>query len=222
LKSVVLLSSGLDSSVNLYEAHQAGSVLLALTFNYGQKAVKKEIEKSKALCEKLKIPHEVLDLSFFKSFQGSSLINQSLHIPGQKEVQIDDLSASQKTAKSVWVPNRNGIFLNIAAGFAENLKADVVVPGFNIEEASTFADNSEEFLNSLDKSFSFSTNNAVKTKCFTTRLNKTQIVKRAIELKVPLYDLWPCYHDDESWCGQCESCQRAKRAFEANGLNFIK
>ena len=219
---MVLLSSGLDSSVNLYEAHRAGKVVMALTFNYGQKAAKKEIEKSKALCAKLEIPHEVIDLSFFKSFQGSSLINKSLSIPGQNEVQIDDLKASQKTAKSVWVPNRNGIFLNIAAGFAENLKADFIIPGFNLEEATTFPDNSEDFLKSLDNSFSYSTSNKVKTKCFTTKLNKTEIVKRAVELKVPLHDLWPCYHDEETWCGVCESCQRAKRAFTANGLEFNK
>jgi 7-cyano-7-deazaguanine synthase len=222
LKSVVLLSSGLDSGVNLYEAHNEGQVVMALTFHYGQKAAVKEIEKSKVLCEKLQVPHEVIDLSFFKSFLGSSLINQNLSIPNQNEVHIDDLTTSQKTAKSVWVPNRNGIFLNIAAGFAENLKADFVVPGFNLEEATTFADNSDSFLKALDHSFSFSTNNAVKTKCFTTHLNKTQIVKRALELKVPIDDLWPCYHAHDSWCGQCESCQRAKRAFEANGLEFNK
>ena len=51
----------------------------------------------------------------------------------------------------------NGIFLNIAAGFAEALSAQAVLPGFNKEEAATFPDNSVDFLESLNHSFSFST-----------------------------------------------------------------
>lgn len=221
MKSVVLLSSGLDSSVNLFEAHQSGTVLLALTFDYGQRAATQEIEKSKALCGQLKIPHQVITLDFFKNFQGSSLLDRTQKIPTGLDVKIDDHRQSEKTAKSVWVPNRNGIFLNIAAGFAESLKADVIVPGFNLEEASTFPDNSQSFMNALDHSFSFSTANQVKTHCFTTQLNKTEIVKRGLELKVPFQDLWPCYFNDTKWCGQCESCQRARRAFEFHKLEYF-
>lgn len=220
MKSVVLLSSGLDSTVNLYEALQRGEVLLALTFNYGQRAAKKEIEKSQALTRELGVKYKVLDLPFFMDFGKSSLVDSSQNIPQGSEVSIDDLKTSQATAKSVWVPNRNGIFLNIAAGFAEALGADFVVPGFNLEEAATFSDNTQEFLDVLTKSFSYSTSNHVKTHCFTTSLRKTELVKRGIELKVNWHNVWPCYQALESWCGECESCQRAKRAFQANGLSF--
>lgn len=221
MKSVVLLSAGLDSTVNLFEAHKQGEVLLALTFDYGQRAASQEIKKSKALCESLKIHHQVVQLDFFKTFLSSSLINRDLKVPGQNDVKIDELNTSEKTAKAVWVPNRNGIFLNIAAGIAENLKADFIIPGFNIEEAATFPDNTDQFLKALDVSLSFSTANGVKTKCFTTHLNKTQIVKRGIELQVPFTNIWPCYHDYQKWCGQCESCLRAKRAFESNNLQLF-
>jgi 7-cyano-7-deazaguanine synthase len=221
MKSVVLLSAGLDSTVNLFEAHHHGEVLLALTFDYGQRAAAQEIKKSKVLCETLKIPHQVIPLDFFKTFLSSSLINRDLKVPDKNDVKIDELNTSQRTAKSVWVPNRNGIFLNIAAGIAENLKAEFIIPGFNIEEAATFPDNTDQFLKALDVSLSFSTANGVKTKCFTTALEKTQIVKRGLELQVPFANIWPCYHDHEKWCGKCESCLRAKRAFESNSLHFF-
>ena len=220
MKSVVLLSSGLDSTVNLYEAQKTGEVVLALTFDYGQRAAAKEIQSSKALCKKLGIPHKVVNLDFFKDFGQSSLVDTSKQLPLNDDVSIDDLKVSQASAKSVWVPNRNGIFLNIAAGFAETLKADYVVPGFNLEEATTFPDNTQGFLDQLTASFFFSTSNKVRAKCFTTHLNKVEIVKRGIELSVDFKNVWPCYQALDQWCGVCESCKRAKRAFLANGLEF--
>jgi len=220
MKSMVLLSSGLDSTVNFYEALKVGKVKLALTFDYGQRAAVREIEKARALANSQRVPHQVVALPFFKDFGQSSLIEVSQSLPLGADVSIDNLGVSQKTAKSVWVPNRNGILMNIAAGFAEALGADFVIPGFNREEATTFPDNSESFLKSLDRSFSFSTANQVRTHCFTTGLNKTEIVKRGLELGVDWKSVWPCYQAQATWCGQCESCQRARRAFHANGLEF--
>jgi 7-cyano-7-deazaguanine synthase len=221
MRSVVLLSSGLDSTVNLYEAQARGSVLLALTFDYGQRARAKEIASARKISHSLGIPHKVVDLSFFKDLGGSSLVDTNLTLPTDADVEIDNLEMSQQSAKSVWVPNRNGIFLNIAAGFAESLGAEVVVPGFNLEEAQTFPDNTQGFLDQLTQSFFFSTSNKVKAKCFTTSLNKTEIVKRGMELKVDFKNIWPCYQAFEKWCGVCESCKRSKRAFEANGLKVF-
>lgn len=217
-KVLVLLSSGLDSTVNLFAAAQSFEVALALTFNYGQRAAQREIAQSAQLAAQLKIPHKVIDLLWFRDFGASSLIQTELNVPTTK-VQIDDLSASQETAKSVWVPNRNGIFLNIAAGFAESLGADFVIPGFNVEEAATFPDNSTEYMKTLDKCLWYSTANHVRVHCLTDHLDKTEIVKLAVQLKVPFEKLWPCYFAYNKWCGECESCQRAKRALLANGID---
>lgn len=211
-KSLVLLSGGLDSSVNLYQAHRDTEVIMALTFDYGQRAARKEIESARALCAGLGITHQVVELPWFKVFSRSSLTDANQPVPQGSEVSIDDLKTSEQTAEKVWVPNRNGILLNIAAGFAEGLGAEVVIPGFNAEEAATFPDNTSEFLSALDHSFQFSTATGVKTKCFTVDLSKTEIVRLGKELKVPFDQLWPCYHAGDSWCGECESCQRFQRA----------
>jgi 7-cyano-7-deazaguanine synthase len=217
-KYVVLLSSGLDSTVNLFAALQKGSVVLALTFDYGQRAAAKEIESAAKLCQKLQIPHRVLELPFFKDFGRSSLVDTSKTLPTGKEVAIDDRKTSERTAKSVWVPNRNGIFLNIAAGFAESLGADAVIPGFNKEEAATFPDNSKDFLLALTGSLDFSTSNHVKIECFTTDMMKTEIVEWGKTLNVDWSLMWPCYQSLEKWCGECESCQRCRRALRAAGV----
>jgi 7-cyano-7-deazaguanine synthase len=224
-KAVVLLSSGLDSTVNLFEAQQKEEVILALTFDYGQKAAKKEIAHSAKLAAYLGIPHKVLSLPWFKDFNKSSLLMDSEHVPTGAEVNIQSHEQSLQTAKSVWVPNRNGIFLNIGAAFAEALGAQIVIPGFNAEEATTFPDNSEDFMKELTNCLSYSTANHVQVECFTARLQKVDIVKKGISLNLPWHLLWPCYFSNEKWCGQCESCLRSKRAFtDAGGdvYNLVK
>jgi 7-cyano-7-deazaguanine synthase len=215
-KVVALLSSGLDSTVNIFEAMKHHhEVVLALTFNYGQKAAKKELEHSAKIAAYLGIPHRVMDVTWFKEFNKSSLLAEDQVIPTGIDVEIDNFEKSTDTAKSVWVPNRNGIFINIAAAFAEAMNADAVMPGFNAEEAITFPDNSKEFLEQITKSLSYSTANRVSVGCFTAHLRKPDIVRLGQGLKVPWGLVWPCYFSGEKWCGQCESCQRALRAFHS-------
>ncbi len=213
-RAVVLLSSGLDSTVNLYEARERADVVLALTFDYGQRAAPREVERASAIAEHAGVPHRVISLPWFSEFTQTALVKREAKVPVQREVSIDDLQVSHKTAKAVWVPNRNGILLNIAAGFAEGLGADWVVPGFNREEAATFPDNSEAFLKALTSSFSYSTANKIEVVCFTAHLNKTEIVRRGRELGAPFELMWPCYFAETSPCGQCESCQRFARAMK--------
>lgn len=215
--AIVILSGGLDSSANLVMALEEMKVKMAITFNYGQRAAIKEIQASAQLAKHFKVPHKVLDIQWVGEFGKSALIDKTKAVP-TLEVKIDDKEASGKTATKVWVPNRNGIFLNIAAGFAEAMDCDFVIPGFNLEEAATFPDNSGDFIHALETSFTFSTANHVKVKCYTIQMMKTEILKSAIQKKLPLSFLWPCYLDGDQWCGECESCQRSKRAFAANGL----
>ena len=211
-RAVVLLSGGLDSTVNLYETNQRAEVALALTFDYGQRAASREITFARAQCEALGVAHETVEVRFFERFTRTALVARSGEVPTGEAVEIDDLLVSERTARAVWVPNRNGILLNIGAGFAEGLGAKWIVPGFNLEEAATFADNTEGFLQALCSAFRFSTSNAVEAVCFTTGLRKPDIVRRGVELGVHFEHIWPCYFGGETPCGSCESCRRYDRA----------
>lgn len=220
IKSVVLLSAGLDSTTNLFLSHKKEKVILTLTFNYGQKAAVKEIESAQKLSSFLGIPNKVVRLPFFSEFQASSLIQKDQAIPTGTEIQMDDKNQSLKTAKSVWVPNRNGIFLNIAAGFAEALGVQKIIPGFNLEEAQTFPDNTADFMKATTTALTYSTVNKVQVECYTVQWDKTQIAKEAKKLNVPFDLMWPCYFAKEKWCGECESCQRSKRALKNADIAF--
>jgi 7-cyano-7-deazaguanine synthase len=217
-RAVVLLSAGLDSTYNLLRARDEFSVLLVLTFNYGQRAAVREVGQAARIATLYGYRHQVVNLPWFSHFTKTALLSET-PVPAGPSVEIDNLNRSFETAKNVWVPNRNGIFLNIAAGFAEGLAADFVIPGFNREEAQTFPDNSSEFLHSLDASWKYSTGGAVRTFCFSTELSKTEIVERA-KVDLPFTLMWPCYLGGATWCGECESCLRFKRALSENDLSF--
>ncbi|MBC7465430.1 MAG: 7-cyano-7-deazaguanine synthase QueC [Bdellovibrio sp.] len=218
-KSVVLLSAGLDSTVNFYEALSNTEVVLALTFDYGQKAAKKEVERAKLIADMNHVKHMVISLPWFQNLGSSSLTTTGGSVPQVTTDNLDNKEASKQSAKAVWIPNRNGVFLNIAASFAESLKANMVIPGFNAEEAETFPDNSFDFMRATRKAFTYSTANHVNVQCYTITKTKVDIVKMGKSLNVPFGNIWPCYLDLDRWCGKCESCQRAKRAFTAGGVN---
>ena len=208
---VVLLSGGLDSSYNFVCAVSKGKVLKAITFDYGQKAAQAEIRTSRFLAKKYAVEHEVVELPFFKNLGHSSLTSHQ-SIPKGNAVKIDSYARSLKTAARVWVPNRNGVFLSVAASIAEGIEARSVVVGFNAEEAQTFPDNSAVYLDSMVNSWKFSTQTHVKAKCWSLNMNKTQILKKALRMGLDLSWFWPCYESGAKICGTCESCQRFLRA----------
>lgn len=214
VNAVILLSGGLDSTVNLYAANEKwADAVLALTFNYGQKAFEKEKAAALSFCRDLDIPLKVMDLSSIFSFDKSALTTDQKVIPTDT-VNIESLEASKESAKNVWVSNRNGVLLNVAACVAESLGAKYIVPGFNKEEAATFPDNSVEYIEKMNECLKFSTSNAVEVFCFTQDMDKTEIMKKAFALNVPTDRIWPCYYAGENRCGHCESCKRFDRALK--------
>lgn len=211
-KAIVLLSGGLDSVYNLYAASKKwpGQVD-ALLFCYGQKAWENEKKAASFFCESLNITIQVIDISNVFENDKSSLTSSDASVPTDA-VNIESQAASIKSAKSVWVSNRNGVFLNVAACIAEKKGAQFIIPGFNSEEAATFPDNSVAYIEKMNACLQMSTSNAVQVYCFSQSMDKKQIMKAAKDLNVDIEKIWSCYHKGESLCGRCESCQRFLRA----------
>lgn len=215
MSSIVLLSGGLDSAVSLAQALREGEVKLCLTFDYGQRAATREAAASSALAGHYSLDHRVIELPFLRSITSTSLVNRNEDVPEPGEGDLDSCEKSAESAKAVWVPNRNGIFINIAAGFAESMGAGQVVTGFNAEEAKTFPDNSAAYLQAASQALFYSTLSGVRVLSYTMMLDKAGIVKLGRRLGVPLGIVWPCYFGGEELCGRCESCKRYLRALEA-------
>jgi 7-cyano-7-deazaguanine synthase len=206
MKGVAILSGGLDSTVSLAVAVRRMTVLLAVTFDYGQRAARREREASARIARRYRVPHRVIEIPWLASITRTALVNRKASLPRRE--------MSERSAKAVWVPNRNGIFIEIAAAHAESLGAGRLITGFNREEAATFPDNSSAYVRAVNRALSYSTANGVRVVSFTADLDKRGIVRLGRKLGAPLGLIWPCYEGGRAWCRTCESCLRSLRALD--------
>jgi 7-cyano-7-deazaguanine synthase len=218
---IALLSGGLDSTVAAFAAARAGGSGRAVVFDYGQKAAKREMEAAKKISRRLGAELQVIELPFLEAVTRTALVMNDQVIPQVKMSKLDDRSETEKSAAQVWVPNRNGLFLNVAASLCEGLGIREIVVGFNAEEAATFPDNSANFLSRAESFFELSTLTGIRVKAPTLGLNKTEIVRLGMELDAPFQDIWSCYLGGKKMCGRCESCLRSIRAYRNAGLEGV-
>lgn len=209
-RALILLSGGLDSLVALGHIKKLSvyDVDLALTFDYGQKSVEQEIFASNKICEYYNIKHKVIKLDWLKEITQTSLVADS-NIP-------ESGFGTCSSAKEVWVPNRNSLFLNIAGSFCDAFNYKYIIYGANKDEGETFPDNTEIFRENITELFKTST--LVHPRVLAPLINycKDDIVRIAIEDSVPLEFVWSCYNTGDRHCGRCESCNHLKKALIAN------
>ena len=221
--------------VSLALAKKETEVVLGLTFDYGQKAASDEIKAASKIAKHYCVPHKTIALDWLKQITKTSLVSERMQIPTVNEHDLNSkLEITRSNAKAVWVPNRNAAFVSIAASFAESLGADLIVAGFNSEEAVTFPDNSIQFVSACNQLLRFSTLSKPKVISYVQSYNKCGIVNTGIKLGVPFELIYSCYRAGgvpaahlparqgragKMMCGECESCSRIKKAFRETG-NF--
>ena len=209
-QAVALVSGGLDSTVALALARESYTIPLGIFFDYGQRAATRELESAESVTKHYGMSLERIELPWLGRISSSALIDGGGDIPDADPRELDDGSL----AGAVWVENRNGIFVNIAASFAASQDCSAVVVGFNAEEASSFPDNSGRFVDALNRALSDGTSNGVRVISPTIGMSKRDIVKEGLRLGVPWHLIWSCYRGGDRMCGRCESCSRLRRASE--------
>lgn len=204
-RAVALVSGGLDSVVSLAGAHAQMEVRVVLFADYRQRAVERERAAALGAASFFGLPFVEVDLAWL-----GELSPAQMRFGASAGGSPGDLVAIE----DVWVPNRNGVLVNVAAAFAENRGCDVVVTGFNREEAGDFPDNRPDYVSTVNEALAFSTRNGVKVVSYTQDLDKRGILELGAALRAPLSLIWSCYAGGEVMCGRCGSCQRLKRALE--------
>ncbi len=229
-KGVVLLSGGLDSTTAMWRVKKDYSRLYTLTFAYGSKDEDVTLAVTKKLSEIVGADHRVIELPWLKDFSrfsGSTLVSKR-ELPTPAEGDLDDFEKASETAKSVWVPARNLVFLAIATSFAESIGGGAdIIAGFDYEEAATFPDNSSEFVSRMNEVIKLAVlEKDIKVVAPLIQLNKTEIVALSLKLGVPVEYTSSCYSpksiDNQGrpvHCGVCESCMRRRRGFKATGVD---
>jgi 7-cyano-7-deazaguanine synthase len=207
-KAVVLLSGGLDSTAAVALAPEAGcEPAAALFFDYGQHAAQKEELAARGIAGFYRIAFERIELPWIARFSKSALVAGVGEPPRWSPDRLDDTAP-----RAVWVENRNGIFVNIAAFYAAEQGKDAIVVGFNREEAAAFPDNSGEYVDRVNRALELSLGRGVRVIAPTLGMSKREIVERSLALGIPWELLWSCYRGGNLPCGACESCLRLKRA----------
>jgi 7-cyano-7-deazaguanine synthase len=214
MSALVLLSGGLDSTVaaTLWAARHGG-LELGLCVDYGQRAARREARAAEAVGQALGFPVRHAALPLLAEITGTALVRREVALPHPGLDHLDRDAAA--TADAVWVPNRNGLLVNLAAALAEAQGLGVVVVGFNAEEAQSFPDNSARFVGHLNACLQDSTRGRVRVEAPLVGLTKAQLLAEGRRVGAPLHLAWSCYEGGEAPCGQCESCRRRERAESA-------
>ena len=206
--AVALVSGGLDSTVAVALSLDLFRLERALFFHYGQHAAREEYGAAGRVAEHYGIPLERIELPWMERFSRSALIR------GRGKPPDADSSGTpgRSPSPAVWVENRNGIFVDIAASIAASTGCGAVIAGFNAEEAEAFPDNSLGYLEAINRALRFGTSVGVEVVSPTIHMTKVEIVAEGLRLGIPWGDLWSCYRSGEAMCGRCESCIRLSDA----------
>ena len=212
-KAVVLLSGGLDSATTAAIAIAEGYKAIALSFRYGQRHYK-ELEAAQKIAKALNIKeHFIVDVNL-SQWGGSSLTDKSIEIP-QSGLQENKIP-------STYVPGRNTVFIAIALSLAEAQNARAIYLGINAVDYSGYPDCRPEYLQAYQKLANLSSKagiegHAPQLIAPLVEDSKADIVRRALELEVPIADTWSCYQGGETPCGLCDSCRIRDRALREVG-----
>ena len=207
-KAIVLLSGGLDSATSAAIALEGGYDLIALSFRYGQRH-SRELTASIELVKDLGITeHFILDVNL-GIWGGSALTDNQIAVPTQ--------GIDPNIIPITYVPGRNTVFIALALSLAEAKDAQAIYLGINAVDYSGYPDCRPEYLAAFERLANLSSKAGLEGKAPQLvapllTLSKTDIVKKAIELGVPIAKTWSCYQGDISPCGVCDSCRIRDKA----------
>lgn len=220
-KAVVLLSGGMDSTVATAKAIDEGYDLVCLSFDYGQCHVI-ELEAAKDVVAEFGISkenHYIVSLGFMKTFGGSSLVDDSIPLPKDREV-----AEMGKNIPTSFVPGRGFIFLSVAVALAESLGIKTIITGYCAPDAGGYPDSSKLFVQSFRDLLDMGAvrNNEYSSWNIYTPLidmNKAEVIKTGISLNIDFGKTVTCYRAMKSEgnilaCGRCDACLLRKKGFE--------
>lgn len=201
---VILYSGGMDSSVALYQ--YAGQIRLAVSFDYGSKHNKMEIEYAARNCKALDIEHRIIELDLSKMGFVSDLLQSGGDIP---EGHYED-----ESMKKTVVPFRNGIMLSIAAGIAESMDCNRLLISNHSGDHAIYPDCRPDFIQNMSKAINFGTYNNVEIMAPFTYLTKREIALMGKLKNVPFENTYSCYNGQTLHCGTCGTCVERKEALQ--------
>ena len=211
--AVAIISGGMDSVTLLhYLIKREGIKPSVLTYTYGQKH-SKEVEYARFNVELVGCDdHQVVDLSLLvPAFESSALVSTAVAIPNIGEVEGDPQPPT-------YVPNRNMIFLAIAAAYAETRNVSDIYYGAQAHDLYGYWDTTPDFVKRLNAVFQLNRKNRIQINTPFVHYSKADILRLGFELGVDYAKTWSCYQGGDVACGTCPNCAERLQAFEEVGI----
>ena len=212
-KILSICSGGIDS-VSMTSKYK-NKVITLMTFDYGQRGIK-EIDVVKKFGRYIKADVIIKDVSNLKDIFGKNQL-------------CGDVDIASDYNKTVVVPLRNALFLQIAMIYAYTNKFDKIILGSHLDDIvekndeRLYPDCSPEFFKTFELAMDFGTfksNGRVEiVSASILGLHKKDLIRIGYEnLGDFIFGTWSCYKTQEKHCGICESCQNRKRCFDEVGI----
>lgn len=212
---VVLFSGGLDSTTALAWALRRYDRVHALTFDYGQRH-RLEISLARKAARRLGVPHAVLKVDL-RQVGGSALTETNIPLPGAARA-----AKSRPGTPTSYVPFRNGVFLALAAAWAEARGVRDLVCGFHVLDSPDYPDTQPSFMRAMERAINAGTASAFGAPPMRVRapfvgLTKSGIIRRGLRLGADYSYSVSCYAGREVPCGTCSSCLLRREAWTEVG-----
>lgn len=205
MKHVLLMASGgLDSTTVAYQLHAEGIFVHPVFFDYGQHCVEIEWARvNEVLPRSMPTPERIVVSDVFRGSRSRLIQEANLW---QEAVADDDL----------YLPYRTLVFFALAAARAQTLELLEVYSGFINSNHAKEIDCSTDFMNKLD-----GLSQDVGPVRFVSPFrysSKGDVVRRAVELGVPIGRTYSCQAASSFPCGACPNCVERQKAFIEAGL----
>ena len=200
-----MLSGGIDSATALYLTKRQTDDIYSINMIYAE-SYDAEAEASKKIAASAQVKdHLTILLPFFKDLEQRYRPTPSTEIT------------------PAYVPARNIVFYGVAAAYAETLKANLIVFGSNADDSKELPDAGPGFIqlmNELIRSGTRAGREGFTIEVVNPLINysKREVLKLALELKVPLELTWSCYENGKMPCGKCRGCDGRQEAFAQIGV----
>lgn len=213
MKAVVLLSGGLDSTVCMSVAQQAGYEPVPISFAYGQRH-SRELACARDVANFYQVKKHVVIETNMRAIGGSALTD---------DIQVPEGDEQRKDIPVTYVPARNLIFLSYALGLAEVENAEKIYIGVNAMDYSGYPDCRAEFIARFQNVADYATKAGVESRRIVVEaplqyLSKGDIVNLGMRNGAPLHLTTSCYQGGEEACGVCDSCVLRLKGFREAGL----
>jgi 7-cyano-7-deazaguanine synthase len=205
MKTLVLLSGGMDSTTALYWARKEHEVVGAVSFDYGSKHNAKELEQAAWHCQQIGLRHDVVALPFVNELFTSDLLQSGGEVP--------DGHYADENMKRTVVPFRNGIMLAIACGIAESRDAEALVIAAHAGDHAIYPDCREPFMQAMAASMREGTYARIELLRPFIDMDKAGIARLGHDLGIDFAHTWSCYKGGNVHCGTCGTCVERREAF---------